>query len=29
VLRSDNADEEVELAEVEIQGTVVELRRSL
>jgi phage repressor protein C with HTH and peptisase S24 domain len=29
VLRSDNADEEVGLTEVEIQGTVVELRRSL
>ncbi|MEX2230288.1 MAG: LexA family transcriptional regulator [Dehalococcoidia bacterium] len=29
VLRSDNAEEEVTLTEVEIQGTVVELRRSL
>lgn len=29
VLRSDNADEEVELAEVEVQGVVVELRRTV
>lgn len=29
VLRSDNADEEVELSDVEMQGIVVELRRAI